>query len=111
MVVAPLSIPVARNPSDVGAMPGIGTFELAMRAVDVIVAEQLLALPFGEMEKDLAEKLENTEIDGLLGTDILQVADVVLSTRCRRLAFVWHKETRRHVSAVSRRRRRNTSNE
>lgn len=70
----------------------IGRFDVAMRSVNVTLAGKTLTLPFGEMEGELVAMLNLVDAQGILGTDILEVADVVLSTRCRSLIFIWHSQ-------------------
>jgi len=69
--------------------PGFGAFESDQYEMRVDLADHVRALRFGRLPAPLESGIRVHGVDGILGTEVLTLADVTLSTSARELRIRW----------------------
>ena len=70
--------------------PGSGPFETDQYEIPVDLANQTRGLRFGRLPEALEPGVRALGVDGILGTEILMLANVTLSVTSREVQIRWH---------------------
>jgi len=70
--------------------PGFGPFETDQYEIPVDLANQTRGLRFGRLPEALESGVRALGVDGILGTEILMLANVTLSVTSREVQIRWH---------------------